>query len=72
MVYAEKTGLHEGKTYILEANVNNAIINATTEIMTTKEAIAKEVTEKDKIKDFLPTVYLYVNGNLVAEKVRYF
>jgi len=72
MVYAERTGLNEGATYILEANVNNTVINATTEIMTMKEVTAKKVTEKDKIKDFLPIVYLYVNGNLIAEKVRYF
>jgi FlaA1/EpsC-like NDP-sugar epimerase len=67
MVYAEKTGLHEGKTYILEANVNNVIITATMEILS-----MKEMDNKDKFKEMLPTVYLYVNGNLLAEKVRYF
>jgi len=63
MVYAEKTGLHEKKTYVLEVNVNDVIINATTEILSMKEML------KD---DSLPTVYLYVNGNLLAEKKRYF
>ena len=63
MVYAEKTGVHEGKPYILEANVNNVIIHATAEIPSVKEQMKTGT---------LPTTYLYVNGNLVAEKKRYF
>ena len=67
MVYAEKTGLNEGQTYILEVNVNGAVINATTEIMTLKEAFKTGYNE-----DPTPPVmlYLYVNGNLVGSKER--
>ena len=62
MVYAEKTGLHEKESYTLEANVYNVIINATMEIpsLTTQ------------FKGVLPTLYLYVNGNLTASKVRHY
>jgi len=63
VVYAEKTGVYEGKSYMLEANVNNVIINATMELPSIKTAIKEDV---------LPTMYLYINGNLAAEKARYF
>lgn len=61
-VYAEKTGIIE-HSYVLEVNVNNTIINLTMESPPWKVAIEKEA---------LPTMYLYVNGNLLAEKVRYY
>ena len=61
-VYAEKTGVIEGKAYILEVNVNNVIINVTTEIPSI-------ITQ---LKGALPTVYLYVNGNLIGKKTRYY
>jgi len=55
MVYAEKTGVLETKSYVLEANVNDIIVNATIEI--------KPISSLA-----LPLVSLYVNGNLKAEK----
>jgi len=62
-VYAEQTGIREGTSYTLEVNVNGVIINVTTVIPTIKEAFKNETHTK---------VILYVNGNLLAEKARYF
>jgi hypothetical protein len=64
MVYAEKTGVSESKSYILEANVNGVIINCTMKLLTMKEAMHTDASHH--------SVYLYVNGNLLAEKARYF
>jgi len=63
MVYAERTGINERKSYTLEANVYNIIITATIEVppLTTQ-----------MISGALPTIYLYVNGALVDTKTRYY
>jgi hypothetical protein len=63
MVYAERTGIHEKEPYTLDANVYDVIINVIMDIPSFMTQVKSST---------LPTMYLYVNGNLVATKERYY
>ena len=63
MVYAEKTGVHEKESYTLNANVYNVIVNVVMDIPSFITQVQSNT---------LPTMYLYVNGSLVATKVRHY
>jgi len=63
MVYAERSGVHEKESYTLDANVYDVIVNVVMDIPSFMTQVQSST---------LPTMYLYVNGNLTATKVRYY
>jgi len=62
MVFAEKRDVPEESSYPLQANVNGVMITVTT---------VMHHSHNNQLSGGLPTVCLYVNGNLVAEAVRH-